>query len=85
MEDCLTTAGVTYFKRLHFTRQLEEHGIGTGGREFMDLGEMSDALMGTGLSYVVSVVPKWQATAVEEGRGHLAYVPGASDESHEAS
>lgn len=51
----------------------------------MDLAEMSEALVGTKHSYVIEVLPSWQALAVREGHGRLVYVPGATDKSHDAS
>lgn len=81
----LTDAGLTYFERKHFARQLEAIGVSTSGHEFMDLAEMSEALVGTKHSYVIEVLPSWQALAVREGHGRLVYVPGATDKSHEAS
>lgn len=81
----LTDAGLTYFERKHFARQLEAIGVNTSGHEFVDLAEMSDALVGTRYWYVVQVLPDWQALAVREGHGRLVYVPGATDKSHDAS
>lgn len=81
----LTDAGLTYFERKHFARQLEAIGVRTSGHEFMDLAEMSEALVGTKHSYVIEVLPSWQALAVREGHGRLVYVPGATDKSHDAS
>lgn len=81
----LTDAGLTYFERKHFARQLESIGVNTSGYEFVDLAEMSEALVGTKYRYVVEVLPDWQALAVREGHGRLVYVPGATDKSHDAS
>lgn len=81
----MTDAGLTYFERKHFARQLEAIGVDTSGREFMDLVEMSEALVGTKYRFVIKVLPDWQAVAVREGYGRLVYVPGATDDSHAAS
>ncbi|WP_072500624.1 hypothetical protein [Olsenella phocaeensis] len=83
----ITRSGITYFKRKYFVQQLRRLGLYReefDPVEFEELGEMSWALRGTGYTYVVQVVPREQANAVELGVGSLAYVAGPDSRARSA-